>query len=47
MRRIRTSCRTRAGKAAAVTLHAQYAPDGDHLHRITLTPPDPGEQRVA
>jgi hypothetical protein len=31
----------------AVTLHAQYAPDGDHLHRITLTPPDPGEQRAA
>jgi len=31
----------------AVTLHAQYAVDGDHLHRITLTPPDPGTQKAA
>jgi hypothetical protein len=31
----------------AVTLHAQYALDGDHVHRITLTPPDPGTQQAA
>jgi len=31
----------------ACTLHAQYALDGDNLHRITLTLPDPEVRRAA